>query len=94
MLSDFHFFHDCNTKAEAFYTDDVLSLLKSSNHVDVEKDNNMIKVRIDNDFYLQCYVMEYLFCIPIRYLAYQSGNEHIYSDSIIYPNQITESIVL
>ena len=31
MNSDLEFFHDCNTKQEELYTDDVVSLLQSPN---------------------------------------------------------------
>ena len=57
MKIDLEFFHNCNNKPEELYTADVLSLLKSSNANDVEKANQMIRVRTNNDFYLQCHIM-------------------------------------
>ena len=52
VLYDFQFFHDCITRSESFYTDNVFSLLKSANPVKVKKAKEIIDVRTDNDFYL------------------------------------------
>ena len=90
MKDDLEFFHDCNTKPEEFYTADVLSLLKSSNADDVEKANQMIWVRTDNDFYFQCHIIAYLYDIKIRYLGVQASNNDIYFDSIIVTNDMPE----
>ena len=76
MNSDLEFFHDYNTKQEGLYTDDVVSLLQSPNVDDNEKAKEMIKIRTDNDFYLQCHIMAYLYNIKIRYLGIQSANEN------------------
>ena len=75
------------------YTDDVIPLLNSSNSDDVAKANEMIKVRTDNDFYLQCYIMAHLYDIKIRYLGVQKANNDIYFDSVIYPNKYPETNV-
>ena len=92
MNNDLEFFHDCNTKQEGLYTDDVVSLLQSPNVDDNEKAKEMIKIRTDNDFYLQCHIMAYLYNIKICYLGIQSANENdLFFDSIIFPNEMPKS---
>ena len=91
MEKDFSVFHDCNTKPESLYTDNVLPLLNSSNADDVAKAKEMIKVRTDGDFYLQCHILAHLHDIKIRYLGIQKANKDIYFDSIIYPKKYPES---
>ena len=52
----------------------------------------MIKVRTDNDFYFQCYIMAYLYNMKICYLGIQSANKNnLYFDSIIFPNEMPKS---
>lgn len=65
MISNFVKFHDIPKLSEAMYTDDILSLLKSIDPVTIEKVNNIIKVRTDNNFYLQCHVIAKIFHIAI-----------------------------
>lgn len=67
--SDFKFFHDCCLEPEVFYTDNILSILKYTDSFNIEKAHDMIKVRTYKDFYLQYYVMSFIFGIIIYYLA-------------------------
>ena len=78
MKSDLAQFHDCNTKPELLYTNDVLSLLNSSNEHDVEKAKEMIQIRTDSDFYLQCHIMAYIYDIKIHYLGVQKANKDVF----------------
>ena len=91
MEKDFSVFHDCNKKPESMYTDDILPLLDSSNADDVAKAKEMMIVRTDGDFYLQCHILAHLHDIKIRYLGIQKGKNDIYFDSVIYLKKYPES---